>query len=860
MRPTERTIIVIQPLLTASRLAGHLKACGYSSALLAADYNYGTGSVPLAAFADTPHDIRSVCIAAIDTHGDPARDVAQIGPVGAPVVFACTSGRLQWWKQTTGAPMMLGSPIESAHVSNFFEEHKRDFAPANIFEGKTLRRLPNQTQLAFVDAGLMPHLERANGAALSSLVERVIRGIEKTIGRNIDNPRDVNDAFKSTFWLLAAKFLHDKSVPNFINLRLNEIDEVFRRVGRHYGDTNGLPPDRKGWRSAIEQAAATIGDFPPLIHTSTDALAHVYENAMIPDVVRKSNGTHSTPGPLVDYMIWQLWPWIEELPPERRHVFEPACGHAAFLVGALRMLRQWSDIADPKVRHEYLRQHLYGIESDPFAVEVAKLSLTLADIPYGNSWNLQNKDMFENSLLESGAKTCGLLLANPPYERFTPKERAQYDKEGIRFTTNTKAYEMLSRAIPQIARNACFGVVVPLGFLHSRDMTGLRRSLLSTFELSEIAVFEDKLFEKGEPETAVLLGRRRKEQLMPSPIRYRRVRNQNMDAFLNGFTFSSEEVVTSSQFHADRSYDFRTPELGNVWKYLNSCPKLESIALVAKGLDHKGASRPLNCWTVHDPARSGDPLGYAHVDDTLKIFGLPKVVGINLESRTVLSYRAGRPSERPQVLLNYGRVSREAWRLKAVLDEYGRAITSRFIAVRPRIPSTSVVYLWAILNSPLANAFAHTHTFKRDILVGSIRQMPVPYQSLAHSAAIVQAALRYRELVLAVGPLYEHTATPEGILRALMTMDAAVLRAYDLPPRLEHEVLSLFWNIERKGVGCDFRGYYPPDSRPFEPLHVFLSDEFQQSTAGEIVKRHRPLQTDAALAAVDAFFALNKGE
>ena len=39
-------------------------------------------------------------------------------------------------------------------------------------------------------------------------------------------------------------------------------------------------------------------------------------------------------------------------------------------------------------RRDYLRKRLRGVESDPFALEIARLSLTLADVPNPNGWAL----------------------------------------------------------------------------------------------------------------------------------------------------------------------------------------------------------------------------------------------------------------------------------------------------------------------------------------------------------------------------------------------------------------------------------------------------------------------------------------
>jgi len=827
---------------------------------VALDYDFGSGRAPVAAFADTLHDARSACIAIVDVPADPAEAVKAMKPLGAPVIFACHGDTVQWWKQTTGEPIPQEPPVEKRYIREFFRQHKQDFNPTTIFEGKTRRRLPGQTQLSFVDAGLMPFIERTAGERLSSLVEMAFRDIEEALRHKLQSENDAQNAIRATFWLLAAKALHDKDVKNFKTLNLRDIHAVFARVGKHYGVPDGVPPDGKAWQDATTAAAERISGFESLRNLSTESLAHVYENALVAKAVRKANGTHSTPGPLVDYMVWQLWPWIEDLPLDRRHIFEPACGHSAFLVSSLRVLRQWSGVDDSKARHTYLKKHLHGVEYDPFALEVARLSLTLADIPHRNHWDLKCADMFHGKTLEEGAARCGVLLANPPYERFTQQEQAKYTQAGVELVAQTKACEMLRRTIPHLAEGACFGVVVPQGLLHSSEGVELRRTILSDFELSEIDIFEDRLFDKADHEAAVLMGRRKTRKRASGKLSFRRVRNANIEAFRERFAFSSEDSVEVARFAPGALVDFRVPERHAVWAHLSASPALDNIAEVGQGLIHHGKDLPRGQWTVHDPPAKGDVIGFDAVPADLEVFLLPKPVGINLSENVIRRPVAGLPTGRPQVILNYAPASRKAWRLKATLDEQGLALTSRFVAVRPRGSKTTAIYLWALLNSPVANAFAYCHLGKRDILVGTMRKMPVPHWSAAYAARIEQTAQRYRELATSTGPLYQTEATPEGVHRALMEMDAAVLQAYDLPPRLERQLLDLFTDVPRKGVGCTFTGYYPPGFSSCLPLHLLLSERFQRAAADVTCGRFKPGESKHVMEALEAAGAAVNGE
>jgi len=128
--------------------------------------------------------------------------------------------------------------------------------------------------------------------------------------------------------------------------------------------------------------------------------------------------------------------------------------------------------------------------------------------------------------------------------------------------------------------------------------------------------------------------------------------------------------------------------------------------------------------------------------------------------------------------------------------------------------------------------------------VGTMRKMPVPRWSPDNATRIEQAALRYRALANSPGSLYRAEATPEGVRQALLEMDAAVLQAYNLPPRLERQLLDFFAGVERKGVGCEFTGYYPPGFTSFFPLHYVISDSFKRAAADVTCDRFKPGESE----------------
>lgn len=805
----------------------------------------------LAAFADEPIDARSACIAAIDQTADTKAAVASCRMLGAPVVFVCCEEELQWWQQGAASPSLYVR-TGWGEVRAFFRAHRKELSPGRLQDAKLRGAFDASRQLSFVDVGLMPLVDRHIGSQVTDLVVRLVKRLVQELWPPPAkvSPKDGRWLLRSIFWLLAGKVLHDKQVPQFEDVELGNVQDVFHRVSKHYGSTGAdesIGPKRV---KALSYAAEQISQYASLAQLTTEALAHVYENAFISKETRTDLGTHSTPSYLVDYIVWQLVPWIEAIPPERRHVFEPACGHAAFLVSAMRALRTISGDMAPEARARYFRSHLHGSEKDPFAVEIARLSLTLADVPNPDGWDLHEGDMFHGTLLRDSAGQAGVLLTNPPFEKLPAAEKARAAAPSFATLHNTKAAEVLARTLPFLPAGSVFGVVVPQGFLHEKNSADIRKRLVTEFELAEICLFPDKVFRFSDAESAVLLGRRMAgPNQRGSPFRYRRVREVGVEAFKQQYAVTSDEEVAQARFRAEDGWDLRVPELPDVWQWLRGSGTMEDIASVGKGVDFIGKEHreAQELVAFSDKFFVGAVPGFTRLHAGAMIHGLPKQRWLSLADEVIRRPGTGTTTGIPQVLLNYARVSRGAWRLKAFLDRDGHAITSCFLAVRPASHEIPLELLWALCNSPLPNAYVHSYTMKRHILAGAVRKLPVPRFSPADAEGIARAVRAYLEAARVV----DERPSPEGrrqCRRRLLEIDAEVLRLYDLPPRLERQVLDLFAGQRRPGVPFDFDRYFPADFEPCIPLHEFISEDSQRSTAGRL-RRTRDIAAPPALLA-----------
>jgi hypothetical protein len=285
-----------QDYLRATYLKPYLIDCGYNQEGLIEDVEVTNGRhVSLVAFAHAPYDSRSACIAVIDQAPDKEISVTDYLSAGAPIVFVPMVDGWQVWKQEVPRPTLLEPSLLPSKLNGFFKRYKNELAPEAIYRAKTWARFDKSYQLGFVDVGLMPLVEEEAGKKLSELVERVVISTRENLGWREFSQEQAQWLVKSTFWLLAAKILKDKGVPAFANLQLDSIEDVYTRVSRHYGANIPLAIQSAKRLRALTESAYEISRFSHLGIVSTDALAYLYENALITKETRAQFGTHSTP-------------------------------------------------------------------------------------------------------------------------------------------------------------------------------------------------------------------------------------------------------------------------------------------------------------------------------------------------------------------------------------------------------------------------------------------------------------------------------------------------------------------------------------------------------------------------------------
>jgi len=171
--------------------------------------------------------------------------------------------------------------------------------------------------------------------------------------------------------------------------------------------------------------------------------------------VRKAGGVYYTPRYIVDYIVEHtVGALLEGSTPgtaARLRILDPACGSGSFLLGAYDYLlrwhlewytshetkqarketyqgpgREWRLTTEEKKR--ILLNNLYGVDIDPQAVEVTKLSLLLKVLEGETSDSLQMELFQQRALPDLGSNIkCGNSLIGPDF--FQGRQTSLFDED-----------------------------------------------------------------------------------------------------------------------------------------------------------------------------------------------------------------------------------------------------------------------------------------------------------------------------------------------------------------------------------------------------------------------------------------------
>jgi hypothetical protein len=700
--------------------------------------------------------------------------VREHSALGAPLFFVIEGEQVSVWQVYANGPPRLLDRVKWDAVEHLFETKRPVWGPEAIHRAKLIGQVDRSYQLDFVDIGLMPAIEGHIHDKLDRLLTEALAAA--AIVPSVKS----RELFHGVFRLLAAKILQDRGHELALQWDPNQVLSVLKVIGEYYRLPSNL--DLAPIGTKLQESWRILSKGISVANISADDLAFVYENTLVVPETRREFGTHSTPRHVAEYVVSRLGLWSHGANPPS--VYEPFAGAGVFLVSALRHMREalpseWDD----KQRHELLVSKVSGTEIDHFACEVATLSLILADYPNRNGWKIETADLFCDDLLKQRMSDADIILCNPPFEKFTPEQRAKYPK--IASLSGARAEAVLMAALQ--TNPQALGFVLPRALLMDQAYREHRRKVEAQFREIELVSLPDGVFTVSQVETALLIARDRIDSSGIQILRSSEVHDSDRQEFQQtGRPSEVREKQRSASAQPDDKLWIRP--LDPLWRRLEHLPKLGQFLEGHWGirwLDKRQSS------AASDQPSPDRAIGLLRARDHHQ-FALGRRYWLDVEPDHL--YGGGDlPWNSAKILCNAVRLSRGPWRMAAAVDRDGLVASQQFVGLWARKDAANIdldVYA-AILNSPLANAFLHDHSADKRLRITTLLSLPIP-RSLPHALGMLAQAY---SKVITDG--FREFGSEVRLSEMLDEIDTLVLEAYDLPPRLVRALLSTFRNHDR---------------------------------------------------------------
>lgn len=823
-----------------------LREIGYVSGLIQEKYGFNDWfatdapkRVICAAFGQTPLSYDTACFAVLPTSLTPAtpNTIMNYRALGAPLAIEVREDCIIPWRvgRDTETTNQFAGRIPLNAIESSFIQREPEWNPEALLRAKNIGIPMGPRQLDFIDLGLIPALEEEISRKLHELLNESINEAQKIYKKRNGKQPDVRQLFRLVFRLLAGRVLHDRNVDGFRNLS-HPIDPsvILAKVENYYKDKLPVLNDKASQQAALESLWAKFS----FQNLSVDILAYVYENTLIDPKTREEFGIHSTPRSIARYIVNRLP--FESIPRNKRFVLEPCSGHSVFLVAALKRLRDMLPAnMDGQERHNYFVKMLRGFEIDSFALEVSRLCLTLADFPNHNGWRLEEENVFTSKNFERQLKQARLVLCNPPFENFD--KNASYRSHGI----IQKPIAVLKKVLDHLPKEGLLGFVLPRYFISGKSYRNIRETLAKRFEEFEVVALPDRIFRHALLETCLLLGTVPRTKGSSVNIAFSEVKDKDRERFLSEYAVSRNDREYKTEYGAAQS--FAVLPLNEIWERIKVLPKLEQIAEIHRGVEWQQPFDEKKYLST--TSKPGYVKGVNSAAGEFQYFHKPKPIYLLAKPQWQRGGAWKLQWDKPKVVMNAVRVSRGPWKIAAFVDESETRYTANFTCFwlkKSWTPKT----LAALLNSPVAAAFVAAKETAKHILKTTLKSLPIPCELSPEQVRTIEGLVD--DYVAAAKDnnatgleLWNATIGEPKARRILLQIDAEILRAYDLPPRLERKLLDFFRNA-RRPVSFNFENYFPDDFAPTIPLWRYISPDFSKCN-GQYLREILPKITDTKL-------------
>ena len=236
------------------------------------------------------------------------------------------------------------------------------------------------------------------------------------------------------------------------------------------------------------------------------------------------------------------------------------------------------------------------------------------------------------------------------------------------------------------------------------------------------------------------------------------------------------------------SGDLWIPQLAQIWEQLSDFARLGDLVTIHRGIEWQSDQQGRWSETERPAYQRG-----LHSARHFRQFLPNDSVWLDCREHELRGNAIRYAWDQPKLIANAVRLRRRAWCFTASLDLQGWVCSQQFFGLWPResLSENELLTLTAILNGPVANAFLASHTQKRRFRISLLKQAPIPEPLPLRAGELVRGYLS----LTSAERISDRNAQKAAEL--LTEIDASVLDAYDLPLRVERELLDYFRDEDR---------------------------------------------------------------
>lgn len=770
-----------------------LGTLGYSNEHFSENYSVqidGTSAISFdyVAFSDRYiKDVSTSCIAVQEVSDDKEENKYIEGAkyLATPIVIISKISHVRVWQVAPQKATLLNDNEENI-IHLYFEKNRFEFMSSRLVDVKM-----GYSQLNIFEVfGLIDFSREATCKILSAEFEKGLVAAKNYLKKkkNIIS-RDLNNITSITMHIIAALIINskinpDKKVPDIIEL-LTYLSLRYKE----YFDDKLMFKYGKELPSEIYKKLNCSINYQSVDH---ELLGYFYESTLLQfgerkaEIIRKEFGIYYTPKILSQEIVASIP--FESIPVDNRYVLDGTCGSGSLLLSACKRLEDLVRYEKAEFeRHDYLTRMIEGNDIDKFASEVAKLSLLLYSLPYGNKWNIHAGDLL--CINASEIQMPSVVLGNPPY------------KEARRDGRNTqKATAFLDKYLEWLQNDGFIGIILPESFLQNDSSIPQREKLLKEFDIMELWILPGQIFENNCPTIVIIAQKKKVQGENITKVKVLARNKKSVRNYLKQRKWDFEFVVNIQQSWKDDSkYKMSVSPVEDILQKIAGNKKtIDDITQNIVGIDfpsdyefswtefnggvpYIANAKHFRKYIVSHQMRDNVFfLNYSmSKKEENKIIEDYDYRGLRLRKNYESIYAASN-----KILVKRSSTPGDMNCIQAFVDENGYYPSRSFFAIISEDKRISNYVICALINSKIINAFVRRDCVKRTLTTSVVRSIPIPNFSDAQIAKIHQYYLDIKE-AYAKGDEYKVERIEEKI-------DEVIFEAFGLNRNEQERVKALF--------------------------------------------------------------------